>query len=122
MCNFLVNGLKTNKSSIKILPQEHYYFTDYQNAIKMGSWNNNEKSNGGIIRFALFLDYMITDNDAELIVENNYDSIYLSNIKENTGYYWGLKQYEQQTILTIHYIDNSYLGKVWNNDAVYFIK
>ena len=118
----------------------YYYFTNYENAVKMV--DKNMKSSG-IIRFALFvgnmkvplnlpqdkcdvslkttclvenvndLDYkknknMIRVSDRDALWTENYDSVYIGNVKFDDGSsnedypYWVLKIYEQQIPLTYH--------------------
>ena len=75
----------------------HYYFTNYENAINTVKKGGQE---GGIIRFAIFLGSMLTNiSDVETF---KYDSVYISN---PYGPYWGLKEYEQQVVLTIHHVN-----------------
>jgi len=102
----------------KYLPIPYYYFTDYQNAVKLGTCRNEDVmiNNCGIVRYAVFLGYMINYKDN---TNKNCNSIYI-NIDEHP--YWALIEYEQQYTLSSHYIDESYLGKKWDNKQLYFIK
>lgn len=109
----------------------YYYFTDYDNAInQVDLLRNREKENlnkkVGIVRFALFLEYgnFIYDypNDTDLetlnanydnLWENKYDSIFLGNLQFNSEKTLTnvplivLKNYEQQSPLSYHYINKS---------------
>ena len=58
----------------------------------------------------------------------DYDSIYIGRLELDDGSiledapYWVMKQYEQQTPLSIHHIDKRALGEVWKSDVNYLIK
>lgn len=97
----------------------YYYFTDYQNAIRMGGWSEDQLKRGGVVRFALFLGYTKVCIVDEGVDECNYDSIYIGN-KEKSPL-WALKEYKQQLPLTCHYIDKSTLGESWSKNGVYYI-
>jgi len=116
------------------LPESYYYFTDYQNAYKIGGFtkseedvtkNNNvfdlNKNRGGLVRFALFTGYikMPSEKDKENEHDHLYNSVYLSD--ENGRPSWALKKYEQQCPLTCHYINKPVLGEEWNSEKDYFI-
>lgn len=93
----------------------YYTFTDYKKAIEQGGYKDQVKINGGIIRFAIFLGSMniLQDTDNMFIPEEN-DSVYQS-IEDNP--YWNIKTYEQQYVLSHHYIDVSTLGNVWSRET-----
>jgi len=60
----------------------YYYFTDYQNAVKMSGWGSEENMNGGVIRFALFLGNMkVLLNDPN---DDADDSLITRNMLLNT--------------------------------------
>ena len=60
----------------------YYYFTNYQNAVKMSGWGSEENMNGGIIRFALFLGNMkVLLNDPN---DDADDSLITRNMLLNT--------------------------------------
>jgi len=115
----LISCFGVPKTKEPNLNENYFYFTDYQNAIRMGGWSEDKINRGGIIRFALFLGDMFSSiNDAE-IDEENCDSIYIGKGKKSP--LWALKRYEQQVPLTCHYIDNLNLTETWDNDKVYYI-
>ncbi|NDA89310.1 MAG: hypothetical protein EBY20_00115 [Alphaproteobacteria bacterium] len=115
----LISCFGVPKTKEPNLNEKYFYFTDYQNAIRLGGWPEDKNNRGGIIRFALFLgDMNASINDTE-IDEENCDSIYIGN-GENSPL-WALKRYEQQIPLTCHYIDNLNLSETWNTSSVYYI-
>lgn len=144
----------------------YYYFTNFHNAFRKGGWsnvvkgttNNNEKCvQGGIVRFALFLNKTkIIENTLEdtsltkqmrlndpLLDKNNemktakiadhdgewttqYDSVIIgdvfSNIVDDVPMYI-IKEYDQQIVLSYHYIDKKSLGNAFDkNNMNYKIK
>ena len=96
----------------------YYYFTDFNESIKMGTWSPDRKveivnetvqitdefgryDRGGIVRFAIFAGHMycnLNDNPVKEWPED-YDSIYCKN-------WWVLKYDDQDIPLTSHIIDN----------------
>ena len=117
----LISCFGVPKTVEPCLKDPHFYFTDYQNAIRMGGWNEDKLNRGGIIRFALFLGCMsaiINERPTDFHVDE-CDSIYVGN--ESTTPLWALKNYEQQFPLTCHYIDKTNFGDTWEKDEVYYI-
>jgi len=89
----------------------HFYFTNYQNAIRQGGWCGEK---GGLLRFALFMG--ITKFPTELPDYdwiNDYDSAYIGNMLTDSPY-WVVKNHSQQITLTQHFIDKSTLGESWD--------
>jgi hypothetical protein len=87
------------------LPNNHFYFTSYKNAIDQSKQLNNSDSKVVIIRFSLFAGRMKTilnDSTNFNIETENYDSVYIGNSSKSP--LWALKKYEQQTSLTCHFI------------------
>ena len=114
------------------LPTPHYYFTDYQKAIKMAGWSNKDNvegnavddnfkySKGGIIRFALFVgDVKIYSENTKGDVKSSYDSMYIGS--DDGHPLWALTHYDQQYPLTCHYINKTLLGKEWSNNDEYYV-
>jgi hypothetical protein len=105
----------------------HYYFTNYDNVIKKLDILRNEiketsNKKVGIVRFALFLEYVkfidsysnskLKISDYNNLLTNTYDSIFLgNNIEFENGEMLNdvplivLKNYEQQNPLSYHYIN-----------------
>lgn len=116
------------------LSDPYYYFTDYQNAFKVGGFAKNVNENtvlkkdhslreyqGGLLRFALFTGYvkMLSEKNKVNEYEHLYNSVYLS---DNGHPKWALKKYEQQCQLTCHFINKSVLeGEEWNSEGNYYI-
>ena len=75
-------------SGIDALMGQYYYFTDYQNAIKMSGWLDENVGWGGLIRCAIFLGKMkaimnhVEDNVDESIATQNILSTFDQNSKE----------------------------------------
>jgi hypothetical protein len=67
----------------------------------------------------------ITDYDGKWAEE--YDSIYIGNLELDDGRIltegplWVVKEYDQQTPLSFHYIDKRMLGNVWDENENYYI-
>jgi len=89
--------------SPKLLENGYTKFTSYKNAI----CEKKEVSGRiGIVRFAIFLGscrYKPEDGEP-VVIGDAYDSLY-QNIGGES--YWFIKRYEQQTVLTHHYINRS---------------
>lgn len=130
MLNFkLIFGQSATNNNDIIDTGAYYYFTDYYEAVKLGSWSLGKKveivndnvqitdefgryDKGGIVRFAIFTGHMYYNNDTSDINNNDinntkawtmnyeYDSMYYQN-------FWVLKMFEQHTSLSSHTIDNN---------------
>ena len=101
------------------LNENFFYFTDYQNAIKMGLCYEETNNRAGIIRFALFLGNVsvkITESDVD---KDDCDSIYVGSGEKTP--LWALKRYEQQLPLTSHFIDKLNPNETWEIDGIYYI-
>lgn len=88
--------------SPRLLENGYTKFTSYKNAIL----EKKEVSGRiGIVRFAIFLgSCRFKTEDEPLVIGDAYDSLYQNLLGES---YWFLKRYEQQTVLTHHYINRS---------------
>jgi len=103
-------------------PDPHFYFTDFQNAVRMCSLVKDDHVRGGVVRFALFLGYtnfIINDENDSMNSIENYDSAYVG-IHLNSPLLV-LKKWERQTSLTCHYIDKTNLGETWDKNTTYYI-
>lgn len=111
-----------SKSKKEYLKESYFYFTDYNNAIRMGGWTDNINKSC-IVRFSLFTGVtniiMNSHLNDESLFDNNYDSVYIGNEEESP--IWGLKCYEQQLPLTCHFIDKKYLGTEYEKKSSYCI-
>jgi hypothetical protein len=106
----------TKDEQKKIPGGPFYYFTNFKNAVKQGGWNKTEK--GGVVRFALFLKNMKTEQSHEKL-EEEYSSQCLYDKNNNPTFV--LRDYEQQAAISYHHIDNRYLGLEFDNKREYFI-
>ena len=67
----------------------------------------------------------ITDYDGNWCDE--HDSIYIGKLELDDGRvlaegpHWVVKEYDQQTPLSFHYIDKRTLGEVWDENDNYYI-
>lgn len=82
---FIFGEPKRDKNSIF---GPYYYFTDFNNAIKYGSWTENgEYSEGGIVRFAVFTGntrYIENDpNDPNDESDTKYERLQDENLDQN---------------------------------------
>ncbi len=109
----LVFGVVRDEKKILLSHGPHFYFTNYRNAIKQGGF---KKTKGGLVRFALFLRDLRTENDD---LEQGYDSLCVYDTNDNPTY--AVRDYEQQFPLSYHIIDNKYLGLQYDNMKEYFI-
>jgi len=124
MLNFkLIFGQSATNDNDIIDTGAYYYFTDYYEAVKLGSWSLGKKveivndnvqitdefgkyDKGGIVRFAIFTGHMYYNNTSDRnatkawTMNYDYDSMYYQN-------FWALKMFEQHTALTSHNIDNN---------------
>lgn len=96
---------------------------------------NGKYTEGGIVRFALFLQnpFIITNNpgnDVETFIKNDniwkksHDSLILGILKDKKGYFssnpsYKIKYYNQKTPLTIHLLDMKTLDK-WNPNSKHY--
>lgn len=103
---------------------DNYYFYDYEKAVLQAGWDKKgirrELYNCGIIKFALFLGNIkyISETDGsssegdETNNEKNeytYDSIRADY--KNKNYKWIVRNYNQMTPLTYHYLDDKTLDE-----------
>lgn len=126
MLNFkLIFGQSATNNNDIIDTGAYYYFTDYYEAVKLGSWSLGKKveivndnvqitdefgryDKGGIVRFAIFTGHMYNNDNnnndinatKEWTMNYDYDSMYYQN-------FWVLKMFEQHTSLSSHNIDNN---------------
>ena len=109
----------TKDEQKKIADGPFYYFTNFKNAIRQGGWNKVEK--GGVVRFALFLRNMKTEEEQHPCenLEEVYNSFCFYDKHNNPTYV--LRDYEQQTAISYHHIDSKYLGLEYDNKREYFI-
>lgn len=118
----VVSCFGVSETSEDCFPDPHFYFTDFQSALRMCSLIKDDHVRGGIVRFALFLGYtnVIINNDNEPANSiENYDSAYIGN--QPNSPLWALKKWERQTSLTCHYIDKTALGETWDKNATHYI-
>jgi hypothetical protein len=115
----LISCFGVSKTDEEYVKGSYYYFTDYVNAMRMGGWNEDKITRGGLVRFAMFLGYTKVSTNNEELDCNNCDSFYIGNSPKSPV--WGLKEYGQQLPLTCHYIDKSTLGEEWGVDETYYI-
>jgi hypothetical protein len=108
-----------SKTEEECANESYYYFTDYINAMRMGGWNEDKITRGGLVRFAIFLGYTKVFINNDVVDCNNCDSVYIGNSPKSP--LWGLKEYGQQLPLTCHYIDKSTLGDEWGVNETYYI-
>ena len=87
--------------------------------MRMGGWNEDKITRGGLVRFAIFLGYTKVFINNDVVDCNNCDSVYIGNSPKSP--LWGLKEYGQQLPLTCHYIDKSTLGDEWGVNETYYI-
>jgi hypothetical protein len=117
----LISCFGVPKTVEPCLKEPHFYFTDYQNAIRLGGWSEDKVNRGGVVKFALFLGCMsavINEKPIDLDVEA-CDSVYIGT--HSFSPLWALKNYEQQFPLTCHYIDKTNFGDTWEKNKVYYI-
>lgn len=112
----------------------HYYFTNLQNAINESISNkdaNSIKNKKCIIRYALFLGnclYDTTDLTKEnkriddILSNTNYDSIFFESDKLTNSLLYVVKDYNRQTSLSYHYIDNRQLTENFEENYNYNYK
>jgi hypothetical protein len=120
-------------STFGVSPNPFYVFTSYQKSFDLGGWSKTHLPEikhgkcitesdegkyirGGIIRFAIFPGNMILEKVTNF--DENIDSYF--NIEDDIPY-WVLKDYEQQTSLSYHFIDKTTLGKLWSSEDNYSI-
>jgi len=128
-----------------------FYVTDFKKAVRYACWTSNYSSRtfgdllitdkngkyekGGIIRFAVFMNKTYCPNKWLSIDELNihqeskdFDSLYIGRTLKKDGSYISIapsyivKDFKQQVPLSIHYIDNSKLPPIWNNDLDFSIE
>jgi hypothetical protein len=116
---------------------DHFYFTDFQNAVQLTGWwddddfGDSARRNGvGIIRCALFTGKMKVamtvdelDDDDEWTLR--HDTIYVGRIATADGTpfedypLWVSKSYDSQVVLSSHVIQTRNMGEKWSREAVY---
>jgi len=104
----------------------YYYFTNYQNAVKL-SFLNDENENGGLIRCALFLGNMKVpmniNNDIidESEITQNILLNSINNVKDKKNEQLLLRIIDRNGLWTHNY-DSVYLGKIELDDGSFFEK
>jgi len=97
--------------SPKLLENGYFTFTTYKNAVKGITYKDGEKvtTRVGIVRFAIFLGSMkLLAEDDEILIKDEYDSVYQH---KGGNSYWYTKTYEQQSILSHHFINKATVGE-----------
>jgi hypothetical protein len=97
--------------SPKLLENGYFTFTTYKNAVKNITYKDEEKvtTRVGIVRFAIFLGSMkLVGEDDEILIKEEYDSVYQH---KSGNSYWYTKTYEQQSVLSHHFINKATVGE-----------